>query len=544
MKISMGQKNASEVVAEAIKSLPSKGGDIIFEKGVYHFYKQGTQKQYCAVSNNAFGIKNSAFILKNLENVTIDGNGSQFIFHGDISPFIVKDCKNVCLKNFSIDYEYPFHVEGIVRAAGENWVDLEIDEKIYPYFIEKGVMRMKTPDWESPEGVVSLITEFDPIRQSMALNHCFYCYKSGRFSGEEGTFECEKLKNGLVRVKMYMYAPPFLGNIMTFLFSNRECSAVFAENSKDLILKNVRIFCASGMGVICQTTENILLDSVIVTNNGTRYLSTEADATHFVNCSGSLRMKRCVLEYMDDDAVNMHGVYLKVTGGRGNTIDCMYEHGNISGFREGDELRLIHAVTLEETAQAQIVKVKNVDEKNIQLILDREVKVSDGMVAENLSRRFSSVHIWKCITGKNRPRALLVTTAGKVIIEDNLFYQANCGVEMAGDADFWFESGAAENVIIRNNVFRDCGHAYDVAAINICPHVGSSQAVYHKSVKIYGNKFLTFNPWIVSANNVGNLEIYDNMFLKTSNYPYIYHHKNIETEFCNVKQRNNLNFDN
>ncbi len=535
-------QNMSPAVVRAVRSLPKKGGVVRFAPGEYHFYPEGTQAEYCAVSNNAFGEKRGVFVLKDLEDVTIDGGGSRFVLHGEISPWILKNCRKVRLKNFSVDYAYPFHIEGRVRDAGEHWFDLEIDTQKYPYFVRDGVLRMQTPEWTSSAEVVSLITEFDPVRQSMACNHCFYCYRGGKFTGKEGVFECKALADGLVRVKMFTYAPPCVGNIMTFVLSARECSVIFAQDCRDLALKKIDIHAASGMGVICQTSENIFLQDVRVISNGQRTLSTEADATHFVNCSGSLRIHRCIFENMDDDAVNLHGVYLPVKTKTENILDCEYRHGNIGAFREGDAIRLLCAGTLQEVARAKILRVCDQTEREVKLVLDRTVPGGGDCVVENLTRRFSYVHIWQCVTGKNRPRGFLVTSGGKVVLENNLFYHANCGVEMAGDADFWFESGAVDEVIIRNNLFRDCGHAYDVAAINICPHVGGSSAAYHGRVKIYGNVFQSFNPWIVHAQNVEKLQIYDNRYLPTDHYPYIYRHRSIEAHHCGLETRGNIDF--
>jgi alpha-1,3-galactosidase B len=49
--------------------------------------------------------KKVTLYLENLKDVVIDGKGSDFIFHGTILPIVLKNCTNVTLKNFSIDFD-------------------------------------------------------------------------------------------------------------------------------------------------------------------------------------------------------------------------------------------------------------------------------------------------------------------------------------------------------------------------------------------------------------------------------------------------------
>lgn len=43
-------------------------------------------------------------ILTGAANIAIDGQGSTFIFHGDIVPFNLEDATNFMLRNFSVDW--------------------------------------------------------------------------------------------------------------------------------------------------------------------------------------------------------------------------------------------------------------------------------------------------------------------------------------------------------------------------------------------------------------------------------------------------------
>lgn len=69
------------------------------------------------------------------------------------------------------------------------------------------------------------------------------------------------------------------------------------------------------MGLLAQLCENITLDEFSVCLRGDkdpRYFTTQADATHFSSCRGKIDSRNGLYEGMMDDAINVHGTYLKI----------------------------------------------------------------------------------------------------------------------------------------------------------------------------------------------------------------------------------------
>ena len=126
------------MVPAVLKALESShGGEVLrFEKGEYHFHPDQAFEKYYYISNNRHGMKRVAFPMIGKKNITIDGDGSRFIFHGEIIPFVVENSENITLKNFSVDWERPFYSEGVITAADETGVTLQIDRGKYPYHFE------------------------------------------------------------------------------------------------------------------------------------------------------------------------------------------------------------------------------------------------------------------------------------------------------------------------------------------------------------------------------------------------------------------------
>ncbi|MCK5172408.1 MAG: right-handed parallel beta-helix repeat-containing protein, partial [Planctomycetes bacterium] len=84
---------------------------LVFPKGQYDLYPDNAVEIYRSVSNHDNGLKRMAFPLFNHNNITIDGGGSLFMFHGRMVPFTLESVRGATLKNFSIDWIRSFHAE-------------------------------------------------------------------------------------------------------------------------------------------------------------------------------------------------------------------------------------------------------------------------------------------------------------------------------------------------------------------------------------------------------------------------------------------------
>ena len=95
---------------------------------------------------------------------------------------------------------------------------------------------------------------------------------------------------------------------------NRLSTAIHLFQNKNVLLENINIYHAGGMGLIAERTENISLSNfnVVLPPSSERMVTTTADATHFVNCKGLISIDKCHFENMLDDASNFHGIYTKV----------------------------------------------------------------------------------------------------------------------------------------------------------------------------------------------------------------------------------------
>jgi hypothetical protein len=95
------------------------------------------------------------------------------------------------------------------------------------------------------------------------------------------------------------------------------------------------------MGVLAQMSENITIDKMTVQAHEGEFFSLSTDATHFVNCRGLVKVTNSSFSNQLDDALNVHGIFTRITHAQDNYIIVKYMHKSAKGigiYNEGDEI--------------------------------------------------------------------------------------------------------------------------------------------------------------------------------------------------------------
>lgn len=496
---------------------------IIFPKGTYHFYNDMANGKYHAITNHDNGYRFFAFDFRYKKDITIEGNGSEFIFHGKIIPFLIEKANNIHISNINIDWEVPFYLQGnvIERNKNNNETDIIIPNEFQYEFYNNYLFPKGEgwKEWELGENIV-----FDSRKKAVS-------YRTDRFYLGDKVY-IDQIGNRTFRIKSnFASEPPYKGLIMTFkgsFGSNRHSPAFHIVNSKDVKLYNINIYHAGGMGVIAEKSENIHLDKVNVTirKGSDRILSTMADATHFSNCRGEVIIENCLFENMLDDATNVHGTYIKVSDIINNRNVVAYiNHIQQAGFEfcnKGDSLSVINDSTLLTCGHVTVNKVTYINQKYMRITFNEDISnlIKKGYGLENISW-YPNLTFRNNIIRNNRARSILISIPKKVVIENNSFSSMMSAILFEGDMEHWFESGAVNNVIIKNNTFLDGTYGEgNYPTIFINPRIIKSipQKTYESNIIIENNKFKTFNNSLIRANSVTNLKIINNEFIKSDTY--------------------------
>ncbi|WP_196017021.1 right-handed parallel beta-helix repeat-containing protein [Alistipes senegalensis] len=478
-------------------------------------------EKYQFISNNDESLKRIAFDLCGMENFTIEGNGTELLFSGFISPFNIENCRNITIRNLSIDYTRTFNSEGVVVAKGDGWLELEFPEE-YKTEIADGCLRFR--DDEGRGYPFSNLLEFDAVRREPAfLANDFWLWSA--------TIPAEKRDNGHVRI-FRKDLTATVGNVMVFGASARYNPGFTLSDSQGVTIAGVNLYHCGGMGVIAQRSRDIELNKlVIVPSPGkNRMISITADATHFVNCGGYIRMLDCVFENQKDDATNIHGLYMaveKVTAPDGLLLRW-HNSGQygVDFLREGMRVELVDNEDLDSYAYRTVKTVKRINK------IYTEVTFTEPLPEETDCRHlvaaddeYPDVLIKGCRMRGNRARGLLLGSRGRTVVEDCYFHIAGAAILFEGDGNFWYEQSGVRDVTIRNNVFENGNYGSPTWG-SACIAVGSriphpETCRYHRNIRVEGNTFRIFDPRIVNLYCTdGFVFTADNVIEHTDAYPY------------------------
>lgn len=498
---------------------------LLFEKGEYHFKPDfGYERLLYIANHHEDTVKKIIFDLSDFKDLEIEGGGSDFIFYLDCIPFYANKAENLVFKNFTIDYSRPSYSQGEVLAVTPEEMTLSIDNKEYPHKVEHGRLffygddlRMELWGW----------LEFDKVR-SAPVEQILDVYIN-----QEGatSLECREIDENTVVFKQ-MDGRNFLpqskeGNFIVLRHHLRTHPGFYITKSENIKVSSVACYHSLGIGFMAEFTKNIKLDSFRVCKDkrNPRIFTAAADATHFVYCGGLIEIKNCLFENQLDDAANVHGIYARIEKVLSPNEFIVYlvhdmhrgvvmaEPQDRIAVLESDTFRSIGNVMVEENQwlnqDYQYIKIKEP--------LDQ---LKEGQVIEN-REWVPDVWIHHCTFRNNRARGLLLTTGGKVKVENNLFENAGAAILLEGDASGWFESGATEDILIKNNRFHSCSYVQDwgKAPIQSTPSVVKREGYpYHKKVEIIENEFLLFDERILYMNHVGQLVFKDNIIGKNNDF--------------------------
>ncbi len=551
-------KDATPIVVKALKKCKEEGvSKLIFPKGTYHFYPTFAPEKYCEITNNDNGLKRTSFPLIDFHNFIVDGNGSDFIFHGKMIPFIIEGSKNVTVTNLSVDWKVPFVIEGLVVAnsSKNNTFDIKVET---PYLVKfnrlyLSLEREDSPyekrygkrfaTWEHYNLEVGQNIFWDP--KTMAP-----LYNTKQYNMPEIGIKAEELEKGLIRISTKMKRLPPVGSVMVSkgeYLQNRTSPAFRVFKSKDLEFKNVNVHHAGAMGLIAERSENITLDSfnVVLKKGSKRMVTTTADATHFCNVKGVVTIKNCTFENMLDDATNIHGTYVrvnKIIDDYTLAIETYHPHQNGYLFGEkGDMVQVIDQKNLLPTTEPMTLKkVERVNEKISYITFDRpitnKVNIYDGV--ENISWHASAL-LENNIVRNNRARSFLISTPRKVVVRNNHLSSQMATFRITGDLGLWNESGPCDDLLIENNLIEDSvyGGNRPQSIFLIDPQYRDKndfEGKYSRKITIRNNTIKTFDSSILLAMSVDDLVFENNKIIQTDTYKPIFPHiENVRIINCN-----------
>lgn len=521
--LSPEEKNTTPKVIEALKTLKSAGGgELVFEKGEYHFYDDNSHSQFVAVSNNCSNIKKIIFPLIEQDNLTINGNGSVFVFHNITTPFYVDKCSDLVIKNIIFDRPFSPAINMKLKEKTDEGIFLEIDKEKVPYSIKNGNIIFER-EWgkiSSADKKLSMNLKGKHLVQYLFVGDCAdstenlpvsFMYTDAT-EVEGGIFLKYRENIGskciyVVGADLYTVADG----------SERESDVLILNDSKDIKIENVTIRRGLGMGVIGQLCSNVEI-SGLKTDNAFYNESTTltADSMHFVNCDGVIDIHDCDIEYISDDAVNIHGVYtsLKEKSDKKLVVELKHQDQKyLNPYKTGDILDIINPKTCQVVSQfvAKESKVISEDGGVIEIFgefLKSDADVQPEFLIEN-TRRMPDVKIHN-----NKFRffpSIRLSGSGEIVVRDNEMSRCTFGLLVDDLMGYWMESGRVEKLVFTKNKVENC-YVGCFIKTGVSDTPGGAEIKVHNRIEISDNSFCGFEDKAIKSVGVKNLIIKNNEY--------------------------------
>ncbi|MDR2757638.1 MAG: glycoside hydrolase family 55 protein [Planctomycetaceae bacterium] len=508
-------------VRKALETCKSKESAIlVFPKGRYDFYPPSD-------NHRIYGIA-----VENQKNLVIDGQGSEFVFHQIMGVCRITHSENVAVRNFSVDWEKPFIAQGTIVDTQDDWIDIQFDTAEYPFEITDGKLFFLGEGWRRQVEGYTLL--FDKTSKELV----YRTRDNALGSNELFNHKAEQLSNNTVRFHGKPKIKPESGTIIALWLGRYIQVAFNLERSKDVVLENIDIYHSLSHGVVAFKTENITLRQVDYKTNEkkNRVFSLVADGYHLNTCKGLVTIENCTQAGMGDDFLNLHGMNVMVQ----RRVDDYTVEVGVSGktgasyvLDVGDEVWFVNGETVQRGETGTIREIKEIRDGSSKvlakhIVFERKIP-SDLKEKDALENKTwtAELEVRGCnILKKHRARGLLITTPKRAVVENNYFRSAGTAILIEGDVNYWYESGAVNDLTIRNNIFEDCfssGHSGDWghAVITIHPSFqpqNDNTEAYHRNIRIENNTFKSFDYPILFARSVRNLAFTNNQLARTTTY--------------------------
>ena len=534
-------EDMTEEIAKAIETIKTeragKPAVLLFEGGEYDFYPDSANvREYYISNHDQDNPKRVAVVLEGVKNLTLKGKDkgmdarhAEFVMNGRMLPIAMVGCENCKLDFIAVDTRVPqiTQVEVLENDAENGYITYRIAPYVN-YRIDNGRLIVYGSNWEiNPSWGIA----FDGTTK-----HIIYTTSDIWV----GTQNVEEVSPRVIRAP-WRDARLVPGTVIAMRSYARPTPGIFVSECKNTVLKHTRVYYAEGMGLLAQMSENITLDGFKVLLGDDRYFTTQADATHFSGCKGKIESLNGLYEGMMDDAINVHGTYLRVVQRLDdNTLVGRYMHGQAYGFYwggAGDSVQFVRSDVMEITEGNRVVEITPYDKEQLAGCKEFRIKFEKPLPADIANGKYGIENLeWTpevLFSGNtirnNRARGALFSTPKSTVVENNLFdHTSGTAILLCGDCNGWFETGACRDVVIRNNRFVNALTSmfqFTNGIISIYPEIpdlASQTKYFHggngKGVVIENNTFETFDAPIVYAKSLDGLVFRNNRIIQNNDF--------------------------
>ena len=360
---------------EAAKKVTKKSDTpvvIDFPEGRYDIYPDQAEERELYISNTVgtnqtYKDKKIGILIEDMDNVTLEGNDSLFMFHGKMTTFASIDSENVTFQNFEVDFQVPTVIDMTAVKKEGNEVTYYIPE-CYNYQVNGNSIK-----WMSDKSPYTGETYWTTTN-SMKYTQIFDTKNGMTWRGGSpfaNISKIEDLENHHVKITYTNADSIQEGYCFQMRNTERDHAGTFFWQSKDVTLNDLDIRFIHGFGMVGQFSENITMKDVDFETDKASGRTTAgyADFIQMSGCKGLIDISDCTFSNPHDDPINIHGTFLQVIGISDDRteVTVQYKHNETAGFPNyyvGDQVEfstLGNMVPVSENGDVAVREVVNVD---------------------------------------------------------------------------------------------------------------------------------------------------------------------------------------
>ncbi len=484
--------------------------ELIFPKDTYRIKRDYAYERFLSISNHSHGLKRIAFLLEGFRDFTIDLSGSTLILEDVLIPFALIDCENVHLKNFKVKSLKPMATYGVLTDVWDDGFSAKITGS--PVYVENGYL--VGGEKESDNDKLNWINEWRKKDGMMTEKYSDLWPGQFTFRLKEGTEDEIEAVGGRSGLSEKMVK----GNYISIQQCKRTVCGIFIDGSKDSKITDYTIYNGIGMGVIAQNADGVKIEKMTVRPDEGSPFSINADATHFVHCRGLIHVSDSHFEGQLDDALNVHGIYLRVEAKTENSVILRFMHPEALGIdviKKGSVLEACDPESLIPDKRYTVSSAELLNIDRIEVTLEEgieDIKIGDDM---NEVSYVCDVLFENNTVRNNRARGMLLASAGKTVVKNNTFETPGAAIKFESNGEYWFESGGTRDVLITQNKFVNAlyveGGWGSAAVIDVAPRKKLEEGkYYHGKIEISDNLFKNIEKPIAKINNTEHLIMKNN----------------------------------
>lgn len=432
-------KNDAPAITKALnfcKKLTSTGSAVklVFEKGTYDLFSNPKQERRSHIIN-----------LQNANDIIIDGNGSELIIHDPLKGFFsVFKSKNIVLKNVFIDYDpLPF-------TQGEI-VNVDLKSRVFDLKLDDGFPKLSHEMFQKASRVWGML--MDPTIPGKLKDGAPNLFASKEF---------EEISPGVFRIKLRainLLKAMNVGDLYVHMARTNGRSVFKSGHSKNITyLNNTNYSSPAGTYNAFEMEEWNIIGAQVKLKPG-RLHSANADCMHVNGGKFGPWIQNSLFEGYSDDAVNMKSTKRNILKQNSPTEIVVKfniqkdEFINIYNPREGILI-----------GQYKVLESKFLGENQMKITLDKpiDVELNTGETKKNdliyVDSRSNESFVIRNNTFKNARRYGILLQNSHGIIERNVFQNLSQSAITLENGVDWGEGFIANNIVIQNNIFNNCGY--------------------------------------------------------------------------------------